>query len=192
MKNSWLVWIFVLVVIITVWIAFNYQSGVKGKQGVILSDVFPEEETIPVDVEYEFIDNEEKSEPVKIEEEDIGRAIKTDETVEGNLSSSKVIGKDGGNREEGEVEVVNKSDVVVQSGGKFTIQVASFRTKKNAQKVLLEAKKKGYEAYFKARDLGKKGIWYRVYIGRFFTKKDANKFLQRVKRDYPNAFVIAP
>ena len=55
MKNSWLVWIFLVGVVVTVFIAFNYQGS---KKAVPLSEIFPEDET-PMDVEYEFVGKEE-------------------------------------------------------------------------------------------------------------------------------------
>ncbi len=190
MRNSWLVWIFILVVIITVLVAFNYHFTFNGKARVSLNEIFPEDETMPVDVEYEFMDNEEHPASTKKEGVDVGMSIKAKETVRHEAASSsmshiKNVAK------KARTGVTNKSSTIARLG-KFTIQVASFKTKSKAHDVLVEVQKKGYQAYLGTRDLGKKGIWYRVYIGRFSTKKEANNFLQNVRKDYSKAFVIAP
>ena len=49
MKNSWLVWILIVGVVVTVFFAFNQQNDVP------FNDIFPEDESGPVDIEYEFI-----------------------------------------------------------------------------------------------------------------------------------------
>ena len=61
MKNRWLIWLFVLGTVIAVFIAFNYQ----GNQGTVpISELLPEDETVPMDIEYEFVDEKGQPQPV--------------------------------------------------------------------------------------------------------------------------------
>ncbi|MCA9399422.1 MAG: hypothetical protein KC618_06710, partial [Candidatus Omnitrophica bacterium] len=54
MKNSWLIWVFIAGVVITVLVAFNYQGS--NNETVPLSEIFPEEQSYPVAADYEFAD----------------------------------------------------------------------------------------------------------------------------------------
>jgi hypothetical protein len=48
MPKSWFTWLFVAAAIVMALVLFNYQSG---KDAVPLSEIFPDEEVAPVDVE---------------------------------------------------------------------------------------------------------------------------------------------
>lgn len=58
----------------------------------------------------------------------------------------------------------------------YTLQVASFRSPKEAQKYARFLGSRGYEALVKRVVLPKKGIWYRIYVGRFKTFQEAKEF----------------
>jgi len=72
---------------------------------------------------------------------------------------------------------------------RFVIQVASFQDKKRADVVVEELNKKGDAPMIETKDLGEKGIWYRVYVGGFETKDQAQGLLDIVKKDYPGSFI---
>lgn len=72
---------------------------------------------------------------------------------------------------------------------KFTIQAGSFQDKAKADGVADALKKKGYSPTVETKDLGAKGIWYRVYVGGFAIKEEAQGFLETIKKDNPNAFL---
>ena len=57
----------------------------------------------------------------------------------------------------------------------YTVQVGAFKEQKKAQELLHKLKNKKYPAYLIKVDLGKKGIWYRVRVGQFLSKQEANK-----------------
>lgn len=60
--------------------------------------------------------------------------------------------------------------------GNYTIIVASFKEKANAEKNVKRWTDAGYEAMITEKDAEKKGSkWYRVSIGRYETKQDAMK-----------------
>lgn len=75
------------------------------------------------------------------------------------------------------------------TAGKFVIQIGSFQDQKKADAVAESLKKKGYAPVVEAKDLGSKGIWYRVSIGGFETKDHAQGLLDAVKKDHAGAFI---
>ncbi len=64
----------------------------------------------------------------------------------------------------------------------YTLQVASFRSPKEAQKYARFLSSRGYEALVRKVNLPKKGLWYRVYVGRFKTLAEAKTFGQELAR----------
>jgi cell division protein FtsN len=77
-----------------------------------------------------------------------------------------------------------------QAGMKFTIQVASMRDSRDADKLVSKLKNKGFPAY---RSIGKipgKGIWYRVRVGYFKNKNDAGLTLKRMKKEKIKAIIL--
>lgn len=75
------------------------------------------------------------------------------------------------------------------AGVGFTIQVASFQDKARAELVSEELKKKGYIPVISAKDLGDKGIWYRVWVGDFESEEKARELLKTLKEDYKDSFI---
>jgi len=73
---------------------------------------------------------------------------------------------------------------VSKDGGKsLTVQVASFRNSPDADRLVEKLQKAGYPAY---RAIGKvpgKGIWYRVRVGEYASRTEAQKILQKLKQD---------
>jgi len=72
----------------------------------------------------------------------------------------------------------------------FAIQVASLREEDKAELLVEALKKKDYSAYIVTKDLGKKGIWYRVWVGEFETTNQAAETLDELKKDYKDSFII--
>ncbi len=185
LQNSPLTWIFFGVVIVTVLFAFNYQGG---KETIPLSEIFPDEETFPIDVEYEFVD---ASSPL-VEQSELAKGVVSQAVDVAKKSVSK------------KVKVFTKSDFpVVESKPRvvasaklkpipFAIQVASFKKKTWAEKEVESLGLKGLKGYILSRNLGAKGIWYRVYVGKFNTKAEAQEYLPKAKEHYPSGFIISP
>ena len=73
----------------------------------------------------------------------------------------------------------------------YSIQVHSFQDQTKAQKSLDELKKAGYTPFLVRRDLKEKGIWYRVCVGEFETRQEANIKLAELKQKYKDSFVIS-
>jgi len=72
----------------------------------------------------------------------------------------------------------------------LTIQVASFKNRKDADRLVAKLKKRKYPAYSAIGAIPGKGIWYRVRIGYFKTRAGATHMLDRLKQENRKAFLI--
>jgi len=86
-------------------------------------------------------------------------------------------------------EKATTAQAILTTGVGFTIQVASFQDKARAELVSEELKKKGYIPVISAKDLGDKGIWYRVSVGDFESEEKARELLKTLKEDYKDSFI---
>lgn len=185
MKNSWLIWLFIAGVIITVFVAFNYQGQ---QESVPLSQIFPEDSVSPVDVEYEFVDDKTMTaKPAVTVKPAADPGAKT--AVLPPVSRPETAAP----KNAPAVPAKPAPAAVSKAGGvqgAYTIQVASFKEKSMADKVAAELKSKNFASHVGSKDLGEKGIWYRVYVGRYETKPQAETNLSAVKALYPGSFII--
>ena len=69
------------------------------------------------------------------------------------------------------------------TGRILTIQVASLKDPKAADKLVTKLKKKGYAAYKTTADISGKGTWHRVRIGYFKNRADAKKILNKLRKE---------
>jgi cell division septation protein DedD len=77
-----------------------------------------------------------------------------------------------------------------QADKNYTIQVASMRDSRDADKLVNKLKKEGYPAY---RSIGKvpgKGIWFRVRVGYFKNRTDAGLTLKQLKKEKLKAVIV--
>jgi len=175
MKNQWVLWFLIIAVIGIVLFAFNYQGG---KDAVPLSEIFPSQDVAQdADVEYVFMDEptipmEEPAESPETRPE--AETIEVVETVVANPPLARTPAS-------------SPPDL---SGAQYTIQVASFQKKEYAQKVIDELKQKGHPAFLIDKDLGAKGVWYRVYVGKFQSSDDASQYISRLPQNYKEGFVL--
>ncbi len=72
----------------------------------------------------------------------------------------------------------------------LTIQVASLKDFKIADKMVALLRKKGYPAYSAVVDLGIKGTWHRVRVGGFKDKGQALTTMNRLKKDHYQCIVV--
>lgn len=73
---------------------------------------------------------------------------------------------------------------------KLTIQVASLKDAQAADKMVDKYKKKGYPAYRVTGKVSGKGVWYRVRIGYYENRTDAESTLNRLKREKVKAILV--
>jgi cell division septation protein DedD len=172
MKNQWPIWVFLVGVIIVVLIAFNYQSG---HDSVPVDQLFPEDaaKQEPA-VEYEFVDAV-NPEPMPSPE-----GITTPAYAPSSVTPTT------------QATVPSQPITSNLSAVRFTIQVLSSNNKDRAEEALKKAQAAGYPATLGTIDLKEKGIWNRLYIGQFQTKAEADEYLKKVKKDYPDGFILTP
>ncbi len=170
MRKSWMTWI-IIVFVITVFAVFNYQEG---KDAVPLSEIFPDEEVFPVDVAYEFA--QEETAPVKGKE-----ALPAPQEAKAVIPAETSI-----------QNLVPPESISIGKTAAYTIQIASFKDKKRAEEALASIKVNVPSAYIASRDLGEKGVWYRIYAGQFERRAEADLTLNDVKQNYDSSFVISP
>jgi len=78
-----------------------------------------------------------------------------------------------------------------QLPARYTLQVGSFPSLKQAQRSLRELEKGGVEAFMSASDVPDKGKVYRVRVGKFHTMDEARQFQAELKRQRElEAFVM--
>ncbi len=85
----------------------------------------------------------------------------------------------GGHKEaKKEVQVKTGKNAEKQDGGfkrYFTLQIASYKRIEQARQEASRWKKKGYFVKIQKANLGGKGTWYRVYIGKYKSLKEAKR-----------------
>ena len=65
--------------------------------------------------------------------------------------------------------------LIEESSGPYSILLSSCRQQDSVQNVLTKYRKAGLNPYAVKVDLGKKGVWWRVYAGRFESRDKAIK-----------------
>ena len=76
------------------------------------------------------------------------------------------------------------------SVGGYTVNVGSFRERVWAVQLIKELEGKGYRAFIEETVIPKKGTWYRVAVGQFPSRREAQSFAQELKeREGKNSFV---
>jgi len=75
-------------------------------------------------------------------------------------------------------------------GRRYTIQVAAVKDAKLADEMVERLRKKGYPSYRTQSDLPGKGVWFRVRIGHFADRADADRALERLARDRLSGYVV--
>lgn len=78
----------------------------------------------------------------------------------------------------------------ISESNPFTIQVASLRDPKKANEMVAELKQKGYPAYRITAEIPGKGTWYRVRVGSYKGKAEANSMLGRLNKNRVKGMVV--
>ncbi len=71
----------------------------------------------------------------------------------------------------------------VETEKKITIQVASLKDPEAADRMVAKLKDRWYPAYRSVAEIPGRGVWYRVRIGSFRRKAEAQSTLERLKKD---------
>ena len=73
---------------------------------------------------------------------------------------------------------------------KFTIQVASIQNLNAANRMVNKLKNRNYPAYSVMSQISGKGIWYRIRVGLFDSKSQADHLIRRLKKDNYNTILL--
>ena len=82
-------------------------------------------------------------------------------------------------KEEKKVAAVTKKQ---PSAAAYTIQAASVKNAKDADRLVARLKKEGYPAYRAVGNVPGKGVWFRVRIGEYNSKVQARRTLDKLKK----------
>lgn len=185
MKN-WPIWLFVIGVVGIVLFAFNYQ----GKDDAVpLSEIFPEEDAPVKRVEYEFVDQQEQ--PAGETPAETAETV-TQPPVKRLASPAERPAAPAAPQQVQAPAASPSAGTADFSQTPYTIQVLSSSQKASAETALNKVKAAGYPAYLQEVNIPDRGTWYRIYVGRFQTRAQADEYLTKVKKDYENSFVISP
>ncbi len=72
--------------------------------------------------------------------------------------------------------------VACSNAREFTVQVSAFQEESEAKTMAEKLLEKNFPAYYIKADLGSKGIWYRVRLGRFATSVEAQEYGKYFKK----------
>ena len=185
MKNQWPIWIFVIGVVVIVLFAFNYQSS---KDVMPLTDIFPESTGAPdMNIEYEFVDQQPASVVSEVSDARVPVRTIVPEMTTSSPAPAPVSKPPATTVAAPAVSAAPAGSTVL------TIQVMSSQDKARAEEALKKVQAAGFpSAYLASKDLAEKGTWYRIYVGSYASKAEADSALGKVKAVYPDAFVIRP
>ncbi len=85
---------------------------------------------------------------------------------------------------------VLKQKQEISNKKRFSIQVASSRNKKDADKLVAKYIQKGFPSYMTSVDVEDTGTWHRVKIGPYETLAEAGSILHKVKKLKHDAFLV--
>lgn len=64
----------------------------------------------------------------------------------------------------------------------FTVHVGSYRKRASASSEVSRMQAKGYDSFIERVDLGQRGIWYRVKVGRFKNRAEAERVQKKIEK----------
>jgi DedD protein len=86
-------------------------------------------------------------------------------------------------------KAVKKDIAVATSGetqGRYTVQIGASQKEEEAKKIVKTLISRGYPAFIKAAEIPGKGTWYRIRIGTFKTREEAELYGNNLKKDDPD------
>jgi len=79
----------------------------------------------------------------------------------------------------------------VAQQGRFSIQVAAVQNPQSAEQLAAKLRKQGYRAYRLRSEVAGKGVWYRVRVGAFENRGEADRVLGKLKADNFSGMVVS-
>lgn len=77
-----------------------------------------------------------------------------------------------------------------QSDKRMSVQVASVKERKAADRMVKTLKGKGFSAYRAIAKIPGRGIWFRVRVGPYKNREEADRWLSRLKKEKFSGFVV--
>jgi len=74
---------------------------------------------------------------------------------------------------------LNVGNNIYKYGNYFVVQVAAFRSSSISENEAGKYRNKGYNAFVEAAEIPGRGTWYRVRVGNFSTKEEAQDFIKK-------------
>jgi cell division septation protein DedD/nucleoid DNA-binding protein len=74
---------------------------------------------------------------------------------------------------------LNVGNNIYKYGNYFVVQVAAFRSSSISENEAGKYRNKGYNAFVEAAEIPERGTWYRVRVGNFSTKEEAQDFIKK-------------
>ena len=72
----------------------------------------------------------------------------------------------------------------------YTVQVAAVKAAKDADRLVAQLKKKGYPAYRTISKVQGKGIWFRVRVGKYKSRADAMRTMEKLKKSGKKPIIV--
>ena len=174
MKGSWIIPTFVIVLTVGALVYFN--SGHGGDRRPLKELLSEENHNRPSDIEYEIVNAQ-----TNAAMQAAPAAAPAKESLAKEKSAATAV-----------KEVIPAAKAAINSKEKyFTIQLVSSKDQARTQAMLDKIKKDHADAYLLSKDLGDKGVWFRIYVGKYNVKQDADAALNTIKKEYPQAFIMS-
>ncbi|MBF0478464.1 MAG: SPOR domain-containing protein [Candidatus Omnitrophica bacterium] len=207
------VWMFLLFLIVIFAVIFGYSKHQEHARKAKIEEVMAQQQTNPTDVQYQYYENGEQEKALppgtsKTGNQAVAPVASATGTTTGSATtvaplsttvpvepSTEVMApavKETKVIKSAKAKLSKKSTSLKSTiGSAFSIQVASFKDQSRADSVVADLKKKNFEPYVIAKDLGDKGTWYRIYVGHFDSKKNAEEALTTLPKAYKGLIVTA-
>lgn len=200
MRSDWSSLLLVAGILTVVFFAFNYPGS---QQLIPFEKLFPDEKPLPPapdSIVYEFVDrsgNVYYPPSPMITLDTAGKknssrsAAKPSVAPQVKTSSARKESRPTPVLSPPVSEKAASVAVPVTTGNYFTVHIASHPQRDTAQTQVNKLQAAGHAALIIQRDLGAKGTWYRVYVGKFADHDEAEASLPKLKSSFPDAYVIS-
>ncbi|MEK6682202.1 MAG: SPOR domain-containing protein [Nitrospirota bacterium] len=132
-------------------------------------------------------------EKVKEKEQDTGEKKEKKEVVKEEKkekAKKKEQKKEAAIKKENVVKKEKARESIAAKEKRYTLQIAAFKEKDTAEELAGRLKKKGYDSYIVPVTISQKGVWFRVRVGRFETRPDAQSLQSKLKgKEGFNSFI---
>lgn len=127
-------------------------------------------------VEKQQMEEEQQEQPIQVDELTKDTNAMMEKHLQDKLKEkSQPVVDNSSNTDDGNIEKINKD----QLGGKYTIQVGSFRSLKEAEEFAKGFQMRGYSPIIEKADLQEKGVRFRVSLGAFDNVAEAREYISK-------------